>query len=244
MPRFTITRALPNPSGKDRTPSHQVTNQQLNGEWVQFANTAGQVVNLLGLSLHHYTFDRACSKTGEDIVTPFTGTLDSGQSIRVHTGTGNRQWEGSVFHFYLGKGNFIWNNLCGDTVVLRAGADLADFPDYTELGDEGPFSGERHVKCNDSHNRPSVGRRMEGRTRGNTTPPGSMERGRVSRSDGPPQPAGRVHRWVPGNPPHPYRQAPGDSGVPVPSFPWLRRPSRWEGPLFAVAATNPAGQVP
>ena len=83
-----------------------------------------------------------------------------------------------------------------------------DKSDYTELGNESPFSGERHGDCTDSHDHPSVRTRMEGRARGNTPPSGSMERGRVSRSDGPPQPAGRVHRRVPGNPPHAYGQAP------------------------------------
>lgn len=139
MPKFTITRALPNPMGKDRTPSHQVTNHQLVGEWVEFTNTGGQALNLQGLSLHHYTFNQACSKTGEDQVTSFSGTLAAGQSIRVHTGAGTGQWEGSVFHFYLGKGNFIWNNRCGDTVVLRFGQtqELEDWASYAANPAEG-----------------------------------------------------------------------------------------------------------
>jgi len=137
MPQLTITRALPNPNGKDRTPGYQVTTQQLNGEWVEFANTAGQSLNLQGLTLYHYTFDRVCSKTGEDSLTSFTGTLNPGQSIRVHAGSGNGYWEGVVFHFFLGKGNFIWNNRCGDTVVLRAGNDLVDWATYDRNPAEG-----------------------------------------------------------------------------------------------------------
>ena len=52
--------------------------------------------------------------------------------------------------------------------------------------------------------RPSGGTRMEGHARGNPPAPGSMERGRVSRPDRPPQPAGRVHRRLPGNPADAY----------------------------------------
>jgi len=38
MASLYIIRGLPNPAGKDRTPRHQITNEQLNGEWVEFEN--------------------------------------------------------------------------------------------------------------------------------------------------------------------------------------------------------------
>jgi Lamin Tail Domain len=130
VPQLTITRALPNPPGKDRTPSHQVTNQQLNNEWVEFANTSGGRRNLDGLALDHYTFNHACIKTGEDRATSFTGWLEYGQSMRVHTGTGTSVVEGSVIHVFLNRSNFIWNNRCGDTIVLRDGNNLVDWASY------------------------------------------------------------------------------------------------------------------
>src|SRR4051794_16883111 len=40
MPELLITRAVPNPAGKDRTPANTVTNQQLNGEWIEFTNSS------------------------------------------------------------------------------------------------------------------------------------------------------------------------------------------------------------
>ena len=137
MTRLTITRVLPNPYGKDRTPSHQVTNQQLNGEWVEFANTYGARLTLEGLTLDHYTFDNGCTKTGEDRATTFGGVLEAGQAMRVHTGTGTPSVEGPVIHAFLGRGNFIWNNRCGDTPVLRAGDTLVDWAYYNPGPTEG-----------------------------------------------------------------------------------------------------------
>lgn len=137
MTQLTVTRALPNPLGKDRTPSHQVTNQQLNGEWVEFANTSGGRLNLDGLALDHYTFNHACTKTGEDRATTFTGLLENGQSMRVHTGTGTTYVEGAIIHVFLNRSNFIWNNQCGDTAALRAGNNLVDWASYAARPAEG-----------------------------------------------------------------------------------------------------------
>jgi hypothetical protein len=137
MTQLTITRALPNPLGKDRTASHQVTNQQLNGEWVEFANTSGGRLGLDGLALDHYTFDNACTKTGEDRATTFKGVLEAGQAMRVHSGTGTTFVEGPVLHVFLNRGNFLWNNKCGDTAVLRAGDALVDWAYYNPGPAEG-----------------------------------------------------------------------------------------------------------
>jgi hypothetical protein len=130
MFQLTVTRALPNPLGKDRTASHQVTNQQLNNEWIEFANTSAGKSPLDSLTLDHYTFNHACTKTGEDRVCGFTGWLESGQSMRVHTGSGTNYVEGLVIHVFLNRSNFIWNNQCGDTIVLRAGGSVVDWASY------------------------------------------------------------------------------------------------------------------
>ena len=58
MLRLAVTRALSNPVGRDRTPSHQVTAQQSNNEWVEFANTSRPGLNLHGLALDHYSFNQ------------------------------------------------------------------------------------------------------------------------------------------------------------------------------------------
>jgi hypothetical protein len=137
MAQLTITRAVPNPSGKDRTPSHLVTNQQLVEEWIEFANTSGFRLDLVGFALDHYTFDRACTKTGEDRLTTFTGYLEAGQSMRVRTGSGNAFIEGLVAQVFLNRNNFIWNNQCGDTVVLRGSLGVVDWASYAGQPGEG-----------------------------------------------------------------------------------------------------------
>jgi hypothetical protein len=131
MSELTITRALPNPAGKDRTPAHLVTNQQLNGEWMEFGNTSERVLQLEDVTLSDYTFDHGCQKTGEAVVMAFTGGLRPGYSVRVHTGTGTPADEGTIRHLYAGRGDFVWNNRCGDTGVLRNNrGEVVDYAAY------------------------------------------------------------------------------------------------------------------
>jgi hypothetical protein len=138
MPDLTVTRALPNPAGKDRTPNNQVTNQQLNGEWMEFANTTPYSIALQDFQLLHYTFDRGCQKTGEDLVMSFTGNLAAGHSVRVHSGSGTPYTESTIRHLFVNGGNFIWNNRCGDTAVLRnAARTLVDWANYEANPPEG-----------------------------------------------------------------------------------------------------------
>ncbi len=137
MPKLMVSRAHPNPSGKDRTPSHQVTNQQLIDEWIELANTTALNLPLDGFALNHYTFDHACSKTGEDRLIELSGYLEKGHSLRVHTGSGSTFTEGQVKHVFLDRKNFIWNNQCGDTVVLRTEGRVVDFASYAAVPAEG-----------------------------------------------------------------------------------------------------------
>lgn len=135
---LTITRAVPNPTGKDRTPANQVTNHQLNSEWMEFANTGQRDLPMEGVSLSDYTFDNGCRKTGEAIVMSFSGSLRSGQSVRVHTGTGAPSDEGTIRHLYAGRSNFVWNNRCGDTAVLRNNRnEVVDYAAYDPNPPEG-----------------------------------------------------------------------------------------------------------
>jgi hypothetical protein len=134
---FIVTGALPNPYGKDRSATYGVPNQQLNGEWIEFANATRQPLSLDGLTLLHNTFDSRCKQTGEDTLTSFTGQLGAGKSIRVHSGRGDGYWEGDLFHFFLGRGNYAWNNDCGDTVILRRSSSLVDWASYRANPPEG-----------------------------------------------------------------------------------------------------------
>lgn len=138
MPDLLVTRALPNPAGKDRQYPHPPTNDQLNGEWVEFANASERTLSLEGVAMSHYTFDRRCSRTGEDQLTTFTGMLNSRRSIRLHTGRGQGWDEGTIRHLYAGRSNYVWNNVCGDTAVLRnASNEAIDWAAYEPEPPEG-----------------------------------------------------------------------------------------------------------
>jgi hypothetical protein len=136
MPNLLISHALPNPVGKDRT-SSGATNTQLNGEWVEFKNAINQSVPLDGLALLHQTYNPSCQRTGEESLLTFKGSLAPGQSVRVHTGRGETQQEGAVFHLFLNRGNFVWNNRCGDSVILRSGTTIVDWAAYGQNPTEG-----------------------------------------------------------------------------------------------------------
>jgi hypothetical protein len=140
MPDLYITRATPNPAGKDRTPAHQVTNDKLNGEWLQFQNIAQKNLDITDVRLDHNTYNYYGQKTGEETVVTLKGVLSAGKSIRVHTGSRTEGWwEGDVYHFYAGKGNFVWNNKPGDTAYIRTGSNaMVDWASY----DPNPGEGE------------------------------------------------------------------------------------------------------
>jgi Lamin Tail Domain len=137
MSDLSVTRALPNPIGRDRSPSNQSLSEQLTNEWIEFANASTKRLSLEQVVLAHFTFDRSCSKIGEETVTGFSGVLEVGQSMRVHTGAGKNSVEESIIHVFLSRGNFIWNNDCGDTVVLRVGNNLLDSASYERKPREG-----------------------------------------------------------------------------------------------------------
>jgi hypothetical protein len=138
MPDLYITKALPNPAGKDRTPTHQVTVDQLNGEWLEFQNISNKNLNLEGVHLDHYTFDNLCRQTGEAILVTLNCSLASRKSMRVHTGRGQAWWEGDLYHVYAGHGNYVWNNRCGDIAILRvASGGKIDWASYLPNPGEG-----------------------------------------------------------------------------------------------------------
>ncbi|HZR22697.1 MAG TPA: lamin tail domain-containing protein [Vicinamibacterales bacterium] len=130
MSDLTVMKGFPNPPSKDRT-AHRLTNEQLNNEWMEFANTSGRELSLNGVKLLDYTFNHACQKTSEKTVIEFVNNLAAGHSVRVHTGTGTAYTEGTVRHVFAGHGNFVWNNACGDTAILRNGhGTLIDWASY------------------------------------------------------------------------------------------------------------------
>jgi len=94
----------------------------LNEEWVEFCNGTDRTLSINGCSIAHYTFTQECVKEGEQSLATFSAiTLARGSSVRVHSGSGVAYVEaGRLVHVYAGRDNFVWNNKCGDTLVLRA----------------------------------------------------------------------------------------------------------------------------
>jgi len=77
MASLHITKAHPNSAGKDKPWWGAPTNEKLNEEWVEFRNITVSKLRLVGVSLHHNTFDSNCRNTGESQLTTFTGELES-----------------------------------------------------------------------------------------------------------------------------------------------------------------------
>jgi hypothetical protein len=133
-----VTRALPDPAGKDRHALYLPSNDQLNQEWIEFANIGAQPVSVEGVALSHYTFDAYCQRTGEDVLMTLTGTVQPRHSVRFHTGSGTPWNEGTIRHLYVGRTNYAWNNRCGDTAVLRtARGEVLDWASYDPAPPEG-----------------------------------------------------------------------------------------------------------
>ena len=131
MGTLQLTRIMPNPAGKDAAWG-RTTNDKLNQEWIEFAAVGGDR-NLTGDRLIHRTYSpAACVVTGFDDLVTFgdVGSLLAGQSIRLHTGSGQNWWEGSVLHSYLGRSWFVWNNGCGDQATISYSGSTVDWAAY------------------------------------------------------------------------------------------------------------------
>ena len=118
--QLKITRALPNPPGKDRTKNF-IPKEQLNHEWVEFVNTTNTPLNLGGVSVSHETF-RGLERTGTEELDSFLGhvVIQPGQTFRLHTGRGLVYTDSlGVHHSYLNRDNYVWNNDAGDRITLR-----------------------------------------------------------------------------------------------------------------------------
>ena len=119
MTELYITKATPNPAGKDHAAGRPPTNDQLNGEWLEFKNTTQRVLSLDDIRLVHNTFNNYCTKTGEATFVNFKGGVAAGKSIRVHSGSGQGWWKAMSITSQRPPRELVWNNKCGDTTFLR-----------------------------------------------------------------------------------------------------------------------------
>lgn len=145
---ITISRAKPNPAGKDSGWGAN-REQQLLGEWVDLVNTGDAEVRLSTLHLANTQFSQFCQPVRENVVY-WSGRADQvlkpGQTLRVHTGRSSYASlmayddasgpqlhsalayanAGVIIHAFAESGNFVLNNRCGDVIsVLWKGNDGA-----------------------------------------------------------------------------------------------------------------------
>jgi len=122
--RLPIIRIKPNPAGKDRPGHGSPSPSQLAAEWVDFRNDDARDASMAGVSLWHRTFAPSRGQEWAKI-TPFTGVLPPGKTVRVHSGMKRdpsilrpEDFAGADYHVFTGADAYIWNNREGDTALL------------------------------------------------------------------------------------------------------------------------------
>jgi hypothetical protein len=146
MPDLFITKAKPNPNGKDRLGS-TVPSQQLAGEWVDFKNNTSGSLSLNNVLLQHIAYPNGHPNGVWETACDFKGNLRSGEIVRVHSGgeidlnlLSYDDRLGADHHVFTGNG-YIWNNNRSDTprliVKLNGVADEIDRAMYREYPTEG-----------------------------------------------------------------------------------------------------------
>jgi hypothetical protein len=131
VPALYITKAQPNPRGRDLG-----LTSQLNEEWIEFR--AEQSRSLSGDVLRHNTYDSSCRLLSSEALYTFGAiSLNPGQCVRVHTGSGTSGWSGSTYHVYMGYGWYKWNNACGDVIALAYNNVVIDSAAYRANPPEG-----------------------------------------------------------------------------------------------------------
>jgi hypothetical protein len=110
-----ITKAKPNPAGKDRVGQFFTPATQLAAEWVDFQNITATPINITGVQMYHLAYLQNGS-TEWELAIELSGTIQSGEIVRVHSGNpiplAQMNYEdqtGANYHVFTGK-NYIWNN--------------------------------------------------------------------------------------------------------------------------------------
>ncbi|MCB1103357.1 MAG: hypothetical protein H7A44_08120 [Opitutaceae bacterium] len=129
MPNLTVTRAKPNPAGRDRANGRSLPAQLL-GEWVDITNTATTAISLGGSGLTHREYD-AQGQLKQESTVYWQGSarqvLQPGQVLRVHTGRESdraamsyQDSVGAHYHAFAESYNFVLNNAQGDEPSIWA----------------------------------------------------------------------------------------------------------------------------
>jgi len=122
--KLTVIRLKPNPAGKDRSAHAQLSPSQLAGEWVNFRNDERTPLALQGVTLFHLAYDASGTASWARVM-GFTGSLNSGEIVRVHAGRQRdlsvirpEDMQGAHHHLFTGDDAYIWNNARGDSALL------------------------------------------------------------------------------------------------------------------------------
>lgn len=142
MKSLRIIRAKPNPRGKDRAGTYTPP-VQLAAEWVDIQNDGNEPFPLEPIILCHLAYQPGCREPKWEKMTPFTGTLQPGKIVRVHSGSAIPLTEmhpvdilGADHHIFTGR-NYVWNNTCGDAPALWDGRMYEDKAGYDPQPPEG-----------------------------------------------------------------------------------------------------------
>jgi hypothetical protein len=144
MRSLQITRAKPNPRGKDRTRAG-TTVAQLAAEWIDIKNTSHTGVLLTGVDLYHKAYSPDGSSQWEKVVS-LSGVLPGGNTLRVHAGQvrpisviSNEDILGAEYHNFTGRDEYVWNNREGDHpgLWIPATKEWVDLTSYDPNPPEG-----------------------------------------------------------------------------------------------------------
>jgi hypothetical protein len=117
LPAMRLSKIQFDPPGDD-----DLTNSSLNKEWVQVHNYGVKPWTLTGWSLR--------DATGYKFVFPDDFTIQPGDTVTVHTGSGKDR----VLHLYWGQGNYIWNNTGDKATLKNASGKVVDVCAYDGEG--------------------------------------------------------------------------------------------------------------
>lgn len=113
-----ITKAKPNPLGKDKVLGLLLANKKLGAEWVDIKNIGSAAVSLRDIQIYHIAYKN--DKTEWEIAKDFSNLLlnlilPAGSVMRIHSGSGPvsilnpEDISGADTHYFTGKA-YIWNN--------------------------------------------------------------------------------------------------------------------------------------
>ena len=117
LPAVRLSKIQFDPPGAD-----ELTNSQLNKEWVQIRNFGTKPRNLTGWSLRDVT--------GFKYKFPSGFTVDAGVTVTIHTGKGAN----TTKHLYWRQGAYIWNNTGDKATLKNAAGKVVDTCAYSGSG--------------------------------------------------------------------------------------------------------------